>query len=128
MGADRQREDRGRALRGRVITRGSLAGECSTWQDRACRGAVAYRIIEIEPEKKIAFRWGAGGEGRLVTITLKEADRATLVEVVEEGFHEHDPQFLSHVLDNKEGWVYTLTCLKGYLEYGVTKLRAALIK
>lgn len=86
------------------------------------------RIIEIEPEKKIAFRWGAGGEGRLVTITLKEADRATLVEVVEEGFHEHDPQFLSHVLDNKEGWVYTLTCLKGYLEYGVTKLRAALIK
>jgi hypothetical protein len=29
--------------------------------------------------------------------------------------------------DNKEGWVYMLTCLKGYLEFGV-KLRGALVK
>jgi hypothetical protein len=29
---------------------------------------------------------------------------------------------------DKEGWVYALTCLKGYLEFGVTQLRAGLVK
>jgi hypothetical protein len=32
------------------------------------------------------------------------------------------------MLDNKEGWVYMLTCLKGYLEFDVNKLRAGLVK
>jgi hypothetical protein len=31
------------------------------------------------------------------------------------------------LLDNKGGWVYMLTCLKGYLEFGINKLRAAIV-
>ncbi|BFH64772.1 SRPBCC family protein [Paenibacillus azoreducens] len=86
------------------------------------------KIAEIVENKKIAFRWGSNGEGNAVTITLIDADQAnTIVEVNEEGFNENDDQFISRLLDNKEGWVYMLTCLKGYLEYG-SDLRAALIK
>jgi uncharacterized protein YndB with AHSA1/START domain len=86
------------------------------------------KIMEIEENKKIVFQWGADGEGHVVTITLKALDNSsTIVEVNEEGFHEND-DLIAHLLDNKEGWVYMLTCLKGYLEFGVNQLRAALVK
>jgi len=85
-------------------------------------------IIEIEQDKKIVFRWGDDGEGHVVTITLNEVDnKSTIIEVNEEGFNGHDDQLISHLIDNKEGWVYMLTCLKGYLEYDVN-LRASLVK
>jgi uncharacterized protein YndB with AHSA1/START domain len=84
-------------------------------------------VLEVETNKKIVFQ-DADGEGNVVTISLKELDQAsTIVEVIEEGFKENDDEIISNLIDNKEGWVYMLTCLKGYLEYGVN-LRAALVK
>lgn len=86
------------------------------------------KIDQLEINKKIAFRWGYNGEDHLVTIKLNELDeKNTIVEINEEGFNEKDSNLLFSLLDNKEGWVYTLTCLKGYLEYGAS-LRASLVK
>ncbi|MBD1381760.1 SRPBCC family protein [Metabacillus arenae] len=85
-------------------------------------------VMEIEVNKKIVFQWGPPEEEHVVTILLKELDHAsTIIEIKEEGFKENDGELISKLLDNKEGWVYMLTCLKGYLEYGVN-LRAALVK
>jgi uncharacterized protein YndB with AHSA1/START domain len=82
-------------------------------------------IIEIEPNKKIAFRWG---EGNTVAISLDELNGSTtIIEVREDGFREDDDELMSNLLDNKGGWVYMLTCLKGYLEFGITNLRAAIV-
>ncbi|MCL6444121.1 MAG: SRPBCC family protein [Alicyclobacillus sp.] len=87
------------------------------------------KIIEVENNRKIVFQWGTDGTGHIVTITLQALDDATtVVEVNEEGFSEQDEHFISQLIDNKEGWVYMLTCLKGYLEFGVNQLRAALVK
>lgn len=89
---------------------------------------VDIKVLEIEANKKIVFRWGATGEGHIVTITLKELDRtSTVIEVNEEGFHENDEDLINNLIDNKEGWVYMLTCLKGYLEFGAN-LRAAIVR
>ncbi|MFK9091057.1 SRPBCC family protein [Bacillus salipaludis] len=86
-------------------------------------------IIEIEEHKKIVFRWGANGEGHIVTITLKESDHSsTTIEVNEEGFIQNDDELIPQLIDNKEGWVFMLTCLKGYLEFGVNQLRGGLVK
>ena len=87
------------------------------------------KILRIEGNEKIVFQWGTDGEGHIVTITLNKLDNdTTIVEVNEKGFSENDEQLISNLLDNKEGWVYMLTCLKGYLEFGVNKLRAGLVK
>lgn len=89
----------------------------------------AIEILEIEVNRKIVFRWGANGEGHIVSISLKELDHSTtIIEVTEEGFQENDASFIPQILDNKEGWVFMLTCLKGYLEFGVTLLRTGLVK
>ena len=82
-------------------------------------------VLEVEINKKIVFQWG---DGHIVTITLEELDTSsTIIEIAEEGFKENDDDFINQLIDNKEGWVYMLTCLKGYLEYG-DNLRAALVK
>lgn len=83
-------------------------------------------IVEIVKNKKIAFEWDYG-EVHLVTLTFSQLDDAsTIVEVNEEGFVENE-DLIPLLVGNKEGWVYMLTCLKGYLEFGITTLRAALV-
>lgn len=82
-------------------------------------------VLEVEENEKIVFSWG---EGTVVTIALKELNAvSTVVEVTESGLSENDPEIVSKMLGQKEGWVYTLTCLKGYLEHGITDLRGSLI-
>ncbi|WP_424237806.1 SRPBCC family protein [Bhargavaea ginsengi] len=84
-------------------------------------------ITKIDLNKKIVFHWGANEEGNKVTIILNEQGASkSIIEISEEDFNENDENIISVMLDNKEGWVYMLTCLKGYLEYGVN-LRASLI-
>ncbi|PYF08411.1 SRPBCC domain-containing protein [Ureibacillus chungkukjangi] len=86
-------------------------------------------ILEIEENKKITFSWGEeAGEGTIVTITLNEVNpETTVIEVKETGLKESDPEVVNKMLGQKEGWVYTLTCLKAYLENEITGLRASLI-
>jgi len=86
-------------------------------------------VLEVQENKKIVFSWGGEtGEETVVTITLKELDTEnTVIEVKESGLQEHDPEVVNKMLGQKEGWVYTLTCLKAYLEYGITDLRASLV-
>lgn len=85
------------------------------------------KIKEIDLNEKIVFHWGTNEEGNKVTIILNELGHSeSSIEITEEGFNENDENIISVMLDNKEGWVYMLTCLKGYLEFGV-HLRASLI-
>lgn len=105
------------------------AGKTITIRYDEYNAQLDIEVLEIETNKKIVYRWGANGEGNVVTINLKETDySSTIIEVVEEGFNEEDENFVAQVLDNKEGWVFMLSCLKGYLEFNVSKLRGGLVK
>lgn len=89
---------------------------------------VDIKVLEIEENKKIMFSWGGYDQETVVTITLKESDhRSTIIEVNESGLKEDDPEIVNKMIGQKEGWVYMLTCLKGYLDNGVNNLRASLI-
>ncbi|WP_062109888.1 SRPBCC family protein [Bacillus niameyensis] len=80
-------------------------------------------IQEVVNNEKIMFSWGE----TVVTITLKEDDTSTIIEVNESGFTENDPEIVAKMMGQKEGWVYMLSCLKAYLENEVNTLRASLI-
>jgi uncharacterized protein YndB with AHSA1/START domain len=82
-------------------------------------------ILEIEADRRIVFE---DESGHIATILIEESGPSSaIISVKEEGFRETDADYLNELLDNKGGWVYTLTCLKAYLEYGAN-LRAALVK
>ncbi len=104
---------------GRIIT--------LVYEEYDARGEIL--VLDMIEGQKICFGWGKDGQGNEVTITLVPVGRAsTRVEVVERGFEEGHADVLRAMLDNKEGWVYMLSCLKAYLEFGVTALRGALVK
>jgi hypothetical protein len=56
-----------------------------------------------------------------------EIEYKSHIEVNESGLKEDDPEKVNKMIGQKEGWVYTLTCLKSYLENDVNTLRASLI-
>ncbi|NRD80198.1 SRPBCC domain-containing protein [Bacillus sp. BRMEA1] len=86
------------------------------------------KVLEVEENWQIVFSWGGYSQETVVKITLKELDSSTtIIEVNESGLKEEDPEIVNKMMGQKEGWVYTLTCLKGYLENGVNTLRASLV-
>ncbi|MBY0096202.1 SRPBCC domain-containing protein [Mesobacillus maritimus] len=86
-------------------------------------------ILKIKINNEIVFSWGGElGEETIVTITFKVLEsNCTLIEIIESGFNEKDPELIGKMVGQKEGWVYMLSCLKSYLENGVTNLRASLV-
>ena len=108
---------------GRVET-----GKTITWRYDEYNAEVLISVLEIKGDKEIVFSWGGNGQETVVTITLKELDgNSTIIEVNEAGLKEDDPEIVNKMIGQKEGWVYMLTCLKGYLENGATNLRASLV-
>ena len=86
-------------------------------------------VLEIQENKKIMYSWGGeSADETIVTITLKELETdSTVIEVNESGLNEEDPEIVNEMLGQKEGWVYVLSCLKAYLEHGITDMRASLV-
>lgn len=76
-------------------------------------------IERVEDNQLIAFTWGA----HPITIQFEESEAGTVVTTTEKDF---DMQDVKQLLGQKEGWVYMLSCLKVYLEHGVT-IRAAIL-
>ncbi|MGS5041265.1 SRPBCC domain-containing protein [Staphylococcus saprophyticus] len=76
-------------------------------------------IERVDDNQLIAFTWGA----HPVTIQFEESEAGTVVTTTEKDF---DTQYVKQLLGQKEGWVYMLSCLKVYLEHGVT-IRAAIL-
>ncbi|WP_336638267.1 SRPBCC family protein [Lysinibacillus fusiformis] len=96
------------------------------YEEYSAEGIIS--VLGIETNKKIVFSWGEEhGEVTIVTMTLEEYQGETIIEVVESGLNAHDPEIVTKMMGQKEGWIYTLTCLKGYLENGINTLRASLI-
>lgn len=103
-------------------------GKTITWRYEEYNAEVELTVLEIQENKEIVFKWGPPGEEHMVTISLNEMDSTTtVIEVNEKGWNEADEDLINNLLGNKEGWVYMLTCLKGYLENGSTNLRAAIV-
>jgi uncharacterized protein YndB with AHSA1/START domain len=103
-------------------------GKTITWKYDEYGAEGVIKVSEVENNRKIVFSWGEEGEETIVTITLDAFDPATtIIEVIESGFKEDDPDLLNKMVGQKGGWVYMLTCLKGYLENGINNLRASLV-
>jgi len=104
-------------------------GKTITLRYEEYNAEVEVAITEVQVDKRIVFKWVAPGQEQIVTITLDPLDTATsTIEVTQHGWREDEEALVQKLLDNKEGWVYVLTCLKGYLEFGVNGLRAGLVK
>jgi uncharacterized protein YndB with AHSA1/START domain len=96
------------------------------YDEYGAEGAMA--VLAIQENIEIVFSWGVEHEKTVVTITFNEIeDKSTIIEVSETGLKEEDPEVVNKMLGQKEGWVYMLSCLKSYLEHGISDMRASLV-
>ena len=103
-------------------------GKTITWRYDEYNAEGVINVLEVDDNEKIVFSWGGKGQETVVTITLEKLDESSsIIKVVESGLQDNDPELISKMLGQKEGWVYMLTCLKGYLENGVNTLRSSLV-
>lgn len=103
-------------------------GETITWRYDEYNAEGNIYVSDVVENERIVFSWGGEGQETVVTITLEMLDKSTtIIQVIESGLQENDPETVNKMLGQKEGWVYMLTCLKGYLENGINNLRASLI-
>jgi uncharacterized protein YndB with AHSA1/START domain len=103
-------------------------GKTITWRYEEYNAEGVIQVLEVVENQKIVFTWGELSNPQVVTMTFTELDQSsTIIEVIESGFNEEDPELLNIMVGQKGGWVYMLTCLKGYLEHGINNLRASLV-
>lgn len=98
-------------------------GKTITWKYEEYGAEGDIHVLSVEENKEIVFNWGE----TTVTMTFHETDGSTIIEVTESGMKADDPDIVAKMLGQKEGWVYMLTCMKGYVENGITTLRASLV-
>lgn len=80
---------------------------------------------EIQPNSYISFDWSGGEANQLVELFLSSAEaNSTLVRIVEHEM-ENDPDGISKMKGQTEGWANFLACLKAYVEYGINLRKGA---
>jgi len=103
-------------------------GKKITWIYQEYNAELTIKVVEVEQDKRIVYKWGEGEQETTVTFYLrKEQNGSVVLEVTESGFNTKDPEIVNTLLGQKEGWMYMLSCLKGYLENGISTLRGSLI-
>ena len=130
----------------RYFTTGGAKGRLETgatvmWDFHDFPGAFPVKVVEVVPDERIVLEWGAheaesgeiGAKGiktdynTTVTMLFKALDDGrTLVEIVEEGWHD-SPGALRGSYANTEGWTGMLLALKVWIEHGIN-LREGLYK
>jgi len=94
-------------------------GKTITWNWEYYNVSFPIHVQRIEKDKFISFKWPASGIETLVEITLEPIDgKTTELRVKEDGWDKTDTGIAS-LAEQTQGWVFMVTWLKAYLEYGI---------
>lgn len=95
------------------------------WEWHGTEAHLPVTPQEIEKDKSVSFLWPASGIETKVVISLEPlGPAATRVKVSESGWPSDD-QGIERCLEQTQGWVHMLCCLKAYLEYGINLRRGS---
>ena len=96
------------------------------WEDYGAEHDI--KVLKVEKDKFISFKWLASGVETLVEFTLEEKGKnKTLVKVKETGW-PLDQEGVKQILGQTQGWANMLCCLKAYVEYNINLRLGALLK
>ncbi|WP_375755645.1 SRPBCC domain-containing protein [Corallococcus exercitus] len=96
------------------------AGATVKWSFAEAPGEFDVITREVVPNERIVFEWPSDrGALTRVEMSFVPLDASnTLVKVSESGWKPDDKGFEASY-GNAGGWMHMMTCLKGYLEFGI---------
>ena len=72
----------------------------------------------VEPDRFVSFLWSASGVEALVEMEIIPANAATVLKVSESEWLA-DEKGIAKCMEQTQGWMHFLCCMKAYLEYGI---------
>ncbi len=82
-------------------------------------GGLDIRAERVEPDRLVSFFWSASGIETLVTMELTPVgERGALVKISESEWPP-DERGIARCMEQTQGWVHFLCCMKAYLEHGI---------
>jgi len=93
------------------------------WADYECGASHTIQVTSVEQGRRVAFYWSATGKDTLVEFSFASVSEAVTQVKVDETGWEMDETGVQSLLQQTEGWVHMLTCMKAWLEYDGINLR-----
>lgn len=102
------------------------AGQAVTWSWSDYGAELTVTPLEIEAPRKIVFLWSASGVETRVTMELEHSETGGTTVKICDGHWPRDAEGTARALEQMQGWVHMLCCMKAYLEFGIN-LRAGAV-
>lgn len=90
-------------------------------------GGLDARVERIEPDRFVSFSWSASGIEALVAMELVPVgDAGTLVRITESEWPPNE-EGIARCIEQTQGWMHFLCCMKAYLEYGINLRKSEMV-
>ena len=95
-------------------------GATVMWAFNDFPGAFPVKVVEVEKDKRVVFKWD-DGDGGETTVTFRfepTGDGRTIVSIAEEGWPSTEQGF-GKSYGNCMGWSQMLSAMKAWIEHGI---------
>jgi uncharacterized protein YndB with AHSA1/START domain len=90
-------------------------------------GGLDVKVERTEPDRLVSFFWPASGIEALVLMELVPVgDSGTLLKVSESQWPSNE-KGIARCIEQTQGWMHFLCCMKAYLEYGINLRKSGLV-
>lgn len=94
-------------------------GQPVVWSWSDCGAELTVTPQEIETDRRVSFLWCASGVETSVVIEIEDGDAGGCVVKVSESDWPRDDEGIARSLQQMQGWMHMLCCMKAYLEHGI---------
>lgn len=89
-----------------------------TWKWDDCGAELIITPQAHEADRRVCFLWPASGVEARVVIELESQQDVTNVKITETGWPTSS-EGITRCLQQTQGWMHMLCCLKAYVEHGI---------
>ena len=91
-------------------------------------GGLDARVERTEPDRFVSFVWSASGIEAIVAMELVPVgDTGTVVKISESEWPP-DEKGIARCIEQTQGWMHFLCCMKAYLEHGINLRKSGIIR
>ncbi len=94
------------------------SGKTTRWAFDDVGKSLDVKVERVEQDRFVSFLWSASGVEALVEMQILPGDTASLLKVSESEWPP-DEKGIARCVEQTQGWVHFLCCMKAYLEYGI---------
>ena len=95
------------------------AGQSVEWVFADVGVTLPVKVLEVEPNVRIAFSWEASGQQATVVIQFKKLDDHQVEIAITEGPFDNSETGIQRLLQQTQGWTDFICSLKAYLYTGI---------